>query len=87
MIKIVESSENKLPSVLVYCLDKFNETGKTVKRGAWRISQGGYDEWYEIYYSDEPVIRCINGVVEAEQKDYTDLAYYVAEYYGDDFAG
>lgn len=76
---------NEMPSTLVYCLNKFEETGKTVRKGFWQISNGGYDLWYEIYYVDEPVIKCVDGKVMSEEERYNDLAYKVAEYYGDDY--
>lgn len=29
--------------------------------GEWRIANGGYDLWFELYYSGQPVARCVDG--------------------------
>lgn len=33
-------------------------------RGLWRIANGGYDCWFELYYKELPVAQCIVGTLE-----------------------
>ena len=33
--------------------------------GFWRIANGGYDKWFELYYNDIPVAECINGIISS----------------------
>ena len=33
----------------------------TYSNGNWRISNGGYDLWFELYYLGIPVVQCIDG--------------------------
>lgn len=43
----------------------------------WKICNGGYDLWFELYYQGEPVASCINGKLESnfglEQSDKEEL--------------
>lgn len=34
---------------------------KEYKSGLWSIIEGGYDCWFQISYSDTPIIECIDG--------------------------
>ena len=29
--------------------------------GNWKITNGGYDLWFELYYKNQPVMQCIDG--------------------------
>jgi hypothetical protein len=44
-----------------YVLRKHEETGKEHCRKGWRISPGGYDLWWDMYYNGCPVLSCIAG--------------------------
>lgn len=33
--------------------------------GFWRIAQGGYSMWFQVYYKDELVLDCIEGELES----------------------
>ena len=39
-------------------LEKFDEDGKCVRGTHWKIANGGYDLWWELYYDEQPVVRC-----------------------------
>ena len=50
---------NGLKQLLV----KFDEHGwkGSFSNRNWKIANGGYDLWFELYYNDQPVAQCING--------------------------
>lgn len=33
------------------------------RQGAWRIANGGYDLWFELYYKETPIMQCIAGII------------------------
>ena len=33
--------------------------------GKWKISNGGYDLWFEVYYNETMVLQCVDGLVTA----------------------
>ena len=33
--------------------------------GDWRIANGGYDLWFELYYQGQPVAQCVAGVLSS----------------------
>lgn len=43
-------------------------TMKSYKDGPFKISEGGYDLYFEIYYNNSPIIGCIDGNIEAYDK-------------------
>lgn len=48
---------------LKHVLRKFDEHGwkGSFKHSAWEIANGGYDQWFVVYYQGEPVVDCIAG--------------------------
>ena len=45
-------------------LKKFDKTWKGAYTfGSWKIANGGYDCWFELYYKNQPVVQCIAGEV------------------------
>lgn len=44
-------------------LQTFNDHGweGSFSRGNWRIANGGYDLWFELYYKNQPVVQCVSG--------------------------
>lgn len=48
-------------------LKTFDEHGwkGSFSRGPWKIANGGYDCWFELYYKGLPVARCIAGELES----------------------
>lgn len=47
-------------------LEKFDEDGRYAGCGKWTIGKGGYDLWWEIYYDNQCVLRCVASEVEVE---------------------
>jgi hypothetical protein len=41
-----------------------NGDKKVYQRGDWKIAEGGYDLWFEIYYKDILKVQCIDGELE-----------------------
>ena len=51
--------------------------GKSGRCGNWKIALGGYDQGYEVYYKDEPVMRVNYELNEYEfySCDYSDVMF------------
>lgn len=51
--------------------------GKSGRCGNWKIALGGYDQGYEVYYKDEPVMRVNYELDEYEfySCDYSDVMF------------
>lgn len=43
-------------------LRTYNEKGGSVKNGVWRICDGAYDLWFELYYKEQPILGCTDNV-------------------------
>ena len=61
----------------------FSGNANSYKSGNWRISVGGYDLQYEVYYKEMPVFGCIDNEIEVYQSDYRDYAEELARISGD----
>ena len=46
---------------LLNALKQFDENGKLGESGKWKIANGGYDLWFEVYYEGYTVLQCIDG--------------------------
>lgn len=59
--------ENLKLSGLKNVLKKFDEHQwkGSFTNGNWRIANGGYDLWFELYYCNQPVVRCEGGVLSS----------------------
>lgn len=42
----------------------YSNNGYVGRRGNWKVAQGGYDLWFEVYYDNMPVVDCIDGELE-----------------------
>ena len=62
---------------LLPILREFDEQGwkGSFSQGSWKIANGGYDLWFEIYYNNSPVMTCIAGKLEVWglEKEYLDI--------------
>lgn len=50
----------------------------------WKVAKGGYDLWFEIYFDNVPVARCVSGELEnscLREEDFYRLAQIVLEEY------
>lgn len=54
-------------SGLLSILSKFDENGWKGRftEKEWSIGNGGYDQYFEIYYKEQPVLDCIGGKITA----------------------
>ena len=43
-------------------LRTYNAKGGSVKNGPWRICDGAYDLWFELYYNDTPILGCTDNI-------------------------
>lgn len=43
-------------------LRTYNEKGGSVKNGPWRICDGAYDLWFELYYNETPILGCTDNI-------------------------
>lgn len=43
-------------------LRAYNEKGGSVKDGPWRICDGAYDLWFELYYNETPILGCTDNI-------------------------
>lgn len=43
-------------------LRTYNEKGGSVKNGPWRICDGAYDTWFELYYNETPILGCTENI-------------------------
>jgi len=43
-------------------LRTYNVKGGSVKNGPWRICDGAYDLWFELYYNETPILGCTENV-------------------------
>ena len=52
---------------LIPCFTMFDEHGwkGSFSKNNWRVANGGYDLWFELYYNDQPVVDCIAGKLSA----------------------
>lgn len=46
-------------------LEKFEENGEDARCGSWRITKGGYDRWWELYYDGTPIFQCVAGELKS----------------------
>ena len=54
-------------------LEKFDENGKYAEGKHWNIGRGGYDLWWELYYDNMPIARCVAGTLEITFDALTDV--------------
>ena len=52
---------------LTPCLTKFDEYGwvGSFSKNNWRVANGGYDLWFELYYNNIPIVDCVAGKLSA----------------------
>lgn len=43
-------------------LRTYNAKGGSVKNGPWRICDGAYDLWFELYYNETPILGCTDNI-------------------------
>lgn len=43
-------------------LHAYNAKGGSVKNGPWRICDGAYDLWFELYYNETPILGCTDNI-------------------------
>lgn len=54
-------------------LKRFDENGRYAEGTHWSIANGGYDLWWELYYDNMAIARCVAGTLEITVDELTDV--------------